>query len=102
MASIIKRKYRVTLPDGSTEVRTCKKWTIQYRDAAGRIKRAKGYSDRGATKQLAATLEKAAARGEQGMIDPYKVHRARPIAEHVADYVADLRAAGRAGKYAEN
>ncbi len=36
------------------------------------------------------------------MIDPFKIHRARPISEHISDYVADMRTAGRAPKYVEN
>lgn len=101
MASIIKRTYSAVV-NGRTVTRTCKHWTIQYRDPAGRIKRVKGYTDKGATKQLAAKLEAQQARGEQGLLDPFRVHRRRPIAEHVTDYVADLRTQGCSEKYVSN
>lgn len=94
MASIIRRTYKVKLPDGRTIERECDHYTIQYRDAAGKIKRVKGYSDKTATKQLAARLEKNLARGIEGLEDPFRVHRVRPIAEHVKEYIADLKAAG--------
>jgi integrase len=68
----------------------------------GKPKLVKGYTDKGATEQLAAKLERQKAKGEQGLIDPYKVHRTRALAAHVADYVADLRALGRDDKYTYN
>lgn len=99
MASIIKRSYIATLPDGTKQTRKCDHWTIQYRDAAGKIQRVKGYSDKGATKQLAAKIELQLARGEQVMIDPFKASKASPIAKHIRDYIADLTSTGRATKY---
>ena len=94
MAWLVKRSYRATLPDGSTERRRCEDWTIQYRDAAGKVRSVPGYSDKGASKQKAAKLELALAKGEQGLVDLYRVHRARPLTEHVADWLADRKAAG--------
>ena|SRR5687767_9187650 len=102
MASIIKRTYKATTPDGKTLVKTCDHYTIQYRDAAGKIRRVKGYKDKSATKQLAAQLERRLARGEQGLVDPSRAHKARALMEHVSDWVADLRASGRAEKYVRN
>jgi integrase len=102
MASIIRRTYKVKRPDGSVEVHRYSFWTIQYRDAAGKIKRVKGYADKAATKQLAAKLERNLARGEQGMVDPYREQMARPIAEHVKEYIADMQAKGRDDGYVYN
>jgi integrase len=102
MASIIRRTYKVTLPDGTVETRECDHWTIQYRDAAGRIKRVKGYADKGATKQLAAKLERNLARGEQGLIDPHREQKARPLSEHLTDWVTDRTSAGRSADYLDN
>lgn len=97
--TIIKRTYKVK---ATGEVRRCDHWTIQYRDAAGKLKRVKGYTDKGATRQLAAKLELSLARGEQGLVDPFKVQRARPLADHVADYLANLRGGGRDPMYVYN
>ena len=65
----------------------------------GRPKLVKGYTDRQASEQLGAKLERAKAKGEEGLIDPYKVHRKRPLAEHIADWTAELRQLGRDDMY---
>lgn len=99
MAFLIKRTYKVTLPDGAVEQRECETWTIRYRDGSGKTRDVKAYRDKAASKQKMAQLELQLARGEQGMVDPYKAHRRRPITDHLADWVADLRSAGRSEKY---
>jgi integrase len=65
----------------------------------GRIKPFKGYSDKAASEQLGAKLERAKSRGEQDMVDPYKEHRGRRLLEHVADWIAELRQLGRDDVY---
>ena len=103
MAWLIRRTYKVSLPDGTTERRKCDHWTIQYRDAAGKVKSVQGYADKSASKQKAAELERALARGEQGLApNPYRGHKARATTEHVKEYLADLRAAGRDDGYVYN
>src|SRR6476646_5942228 len=99
MAAIIRRTYKVTHADGRTVTRKYKHWTIQYRDGAGKIRRVKGYTDKEATRQLAAKLERAQARGEEGLVNPYRVHLARPIAEHVAEYLSGLTGKGKDDQY---
>ncbi len=61
-----------------------------------------GYTDKGATQQLAAKIEAAVARGEQAMVNPFKVHNARPLSDHVAEYVAELATLGRDPMYVYN
>ncbi len=78
------------------------KYVVAYRNEAGKIKRIPGYTDRTATKQLMARYEKAKAHGAEGLTDPYAEHKARPLAEHVADYLAGLRSLGRDEKYIYN
>ena len=76
-------------------------WTVKiYTD--GKPKLVKGYTDKNASEQLGAKLERAKARGEQGLIDPFKAHRGRPLLEHVKDYISELRALGRDDKYVYN
>src|SRR5260370_42397856 len=65
----------------------------------GKRRRAKGYTDKGASEQLAARLEKAKAQGAEGLIDLYKEHRGRATAGHVADWIAELRQLGRDDVY---
>jgi integrase len=99
MASILKRTYKVKLPSGETITKECEHYTIQYQDANGKRRRVKGYKDKTATKQLAAKLERNHARGEQGLIDPFKLHRHRAISEQIRDYLANLESEGRDDKY---
>ena len=70
------------------------KYTIRYIDANGVRQTVPGYRDLGATKALAAKLEKDSARGQEGLIDPFAEHRRRPLSEHVADFQAALEAKG--------
>jgi integrase len=57
----------------------------------GRPKLLKGYTDKLASEQLAARLERSKAQGSEGLEDPYKLHRKRRLAEHVAEWIAELR-----------
>jgi integrase len=68
----------------------------------GKPKLVKGYTDKQASEQLGAKLERQKARGDQGLIDPYKAAKCRPTSEHLKDYIADLKAGGRAVKYVAN
>ncbi len=65
----------------------------------GRIKRVKGYTDRQASEQLGAKLEKAKAQGAEGLEDIYKAHRGRPLVEHVAAWIAELKQLNRNDVY---
>lgn len=102
MASIYKMSYKAKLPDGTLERRECKAYTIEYHNAAGQRVRVKGYRDLKATQQKAAKLEQAVARGEEGLIDRFKEHKATGLAAHIGAYVADLTAKGRAEMYVYN
>jgi hypothetical protein len=59
----------------------------------------KGFTDKGATEAKAADLERKKARGEAGLINPFKVHLARPLVEHISDWTTELRALGRDDEY---
>jgi integrase len=61
----------------------------------GRTRTIKGYTDKAASLQMGAKLERAKAQGAQCLDDPFKVHRARRLSEHVADWIAELRQLGR-------
>src|SRR2546423_525992 len=74
-------------------------YTVQYQ-VNGKPKLVKGYTDKLASEQLGAKLERAKARGEEGMIDLYKPHRNRPLAEHLADWISEIRQIGAGDIYA--
>jgi len=73
-------------------------YTVQV-NLDGRIRRIKGYTDRAASEQMGAKLERAKAQGAEGLDDPYKAHRNRRLSEHVADWIAELRQLGRDDVY---
>jgi len=76
-------------------------WFIGFRDQQGKTHRLRPSTDKLVAKGRLANFEKAQARGED-YSDPFKDHRGRAIAEHVKDYVADLRALGRDNMYIYN
>src|SRR5260370_1009986 len=73
-------------------------WSVQYFHN-GKAKTIKGFTDKTASQQLGAKMERAKARGEVDMVDMYKPHRVRPLAEHVADWIGELRQLGRDDVY---
>jgi len=101
MAYIFRPTYARTDPRTGKKVRRkLKKWHIRYRCPDGRVLRVAGYTDKEATKQLAARLEKKAARQQEGMVDPFEEHRRRPVTEHLADFRRYLEAKGNTTKHA--
>lgn len=94
MAQAIRRKWAKTLPDGTRVVKQSKKWYAEYIDANGEQKRVPGYTDKGATEQLAARLEREASRDAEGLGDPCRKHRKRPLSEHLDDYALVLTGKG--------
>lgn len=76
------------------------KWCICWRTDSGKRRRKVAYSDKAASRQKLAELERNLARGEAGLVDQFAAHRRRPIDDHLADYLAELRTSGRAAKYA--
>ena len=97
MASIFRPTYR----DKKTgRTRKLRRWYVKYKDADGIVRRVKGHTDREATKQLAARLERDAARRQEGMIDPCVESHRKPLAEHLDDYRRCLLAKGDTEKHA--
>jgi len=108
MARIFKATYGATekrngervpvVRNGERVYRESRKWYVEYRDADGVAHRKCGYTDKGATVQLAAQLERAAARQASGLTDRFAVHRKRLLSEHVDDWHASLTAKGKIGR----
>ena len=97
MASIYKRSYWAVV-NGKRVKRKCRNYTIELKDG----RKVRGYTDKATTEQKAAALERAIERGEEGLIDTYAEHKNRAVADHLKDYLGELRAAGRDDKYVEN
>lgn len=94
MGSLYKRKKRV-----NGKLVKSPKYTIKYKDQAGRWVTETAYADRKASLALLADRERAVARGEVDMVDRYAVHSSTPLAEHVEDFCDSVRAGGASEKY---
>lgn len=85
--------------DGRPVYRESSKWAIEYRDAKGKRKVAGGFTDKVATEQKAANIEKHTARHSVGIVDVPFEHTDCPIETHVKDWLADLERSGRSPEY---
>ena len=90
--------YRLT-KSGTGYLRPSKRWYFDVRDAAGTVRRVKGFADLKATEQLAAEEERKASRVRSGYTDPAEEHSRRPLAEHLEDYAAALQAKGGTARH---
>ena len=81
-------------------------WYYRFTDADGKRRMRKGCTDKRATEEMLRAAETEAARVRSGVIDPrdlaYRDHEARPIREHLADYLRGLPAKGDCLKYAHD
>ena len=95
MASIFKKNISTIDPKtGLNVVKKSKKWWIKYRDADGFVRRIPGCTDKAATLQMAAKLEREAELKKAGVNDPYGAHMKRLLLEHLDAYERFLKAKG--------
>src|SRR5688572_407548 len=94
MASVFRPTYVARGGDGNKVTKRSPTWWIEYKDADGVRRRVRGCRDTAQTKRMAGQLEREAMLGRVGVRDPFAEHRHRPIDEHIADWVAHLRARG--------
>ncbi len=100
MASVFKPTYSYTNPETGKKVkRKLSKWYVKYKDADGEWQRVPGFTDKGATQELAAKLEREAELGRRGVFDPFEKHRKTPLATHVDDFKEQLRDKGNSAKH---
>ena len=60
-----------------------------------------GYTDKDATLQLAAELERKAERRQAGLSDPFDDHRAGKLGDHLADFRRHLEAKANSEKHVD-
>ena len=100
MASVYKKKILVRDPKtGEKVMAKSKKWWIKFRNFDGKVKRVPGFTDKAATLQMAAKLERDAAFKKAGIFDPYEEHRKRPLSEHLEAYKQFMAAKGNSDKH---
>ena len=99
MANAFKRTYK----DKKGRKRKVRTYTVDWCDASGVWHRkSTKYTDKQAAEDLGNRLEKESALGLENRRDLYAKSKARPLTEHVREYLADLEAMGRADKYIDN
>src|SRR6516164_5155811 len=71
-------------------------WYYRFTDSDGVKREAKGCPDKRATEEMARGAEAEAAKIRAGLVSPrelaYRRHESRPLAEHLDDFEADMRA----------
>ncbi len=80
--------------DGCRIRQLSRKWYGEYIDADGRPQCVPLAADKTAAQQLLAALTRKAEMGKAGLVDPFEQHRKRPLSEHLADFISELRAKG--------
>jgi len=86
VARLFKQSYTKRDANGRTVKGKTRRWYVEFRNSDGKRKRVPGYTDKAATVQLAARLERLADRESEGMVDRFAEHVRRPLSEHVADW----------------
>ena len=102
MAAIFKHVYTKRDPKTGKRVsRKTRKWYVKYRDAKGVTRKVPGYTDKDATRKLAADLEQRAAREHSGLTDRFEQHRRCSITNHVDAFEIFLLARGNTQKHVQ-
>jgi len=92
MATIYKPTYTRKDPGtGKTVTKKYGKHYIKFKDASGRTRQVPGYKDLGATRQLAAELERKVELEKCGITNPFEGQQQRPLTEHLEDFGQFLR-----------
>ncbi len=77
------------------------KWYVSFRDADGILRRRAAFTDKEASRQLLAQLERDAARETVGRRDPFVQHRKRPLSTHLDEWHQGILDKGRTRKHAD-
>jgi integrase len=102
MAFVFRPTYtRIDPRNGKKIRRKKKKWYVRYRDAAGNLKTQVGFTDKEATRQLGAELERRVAREQAGIVGPSENHAGTPLTEHIDDYRRYLLAKGNSKEHVD-
>ena len=81
------------------------KYVIFYTDENGRRCKKTGATDKVVTERIARDIENKVALRREGVVDPkaevYRDHEVKPLADHIAEWQADLIAKGYTAKHAD-
>lgn len=95
----VARREPVLHKNGTSVQVTASKWYVEYRDSNDTVKRVAGYTDKKATQQFAAELERQSERERVGIVDVPLGQISAPFQQHLTDWVADLQRTGRSTDY---
>ncbi len=101
MASIFKRKRKVRLDSGKAVVRQSRKYYTRLAGADGIKRTIPLYTDKTASEQRAAQLQKEFELADAGVVDRYREHRQKPLVEHLGDFENSLSAKRNTLKHAK-
>ncbi len=87
MATVYRRTY---VRNGKKQ--KLKNWYIDYTDHDGSRRTVKGYTDKSATQQLAAKLQRDARMVQDGLLDPATLFQSVALDTHLTEFEASLRA----------
>jgi integrase len=93
------RKVKKCTPGARKRRKRAKKWYGQYTDAAGTFQRIPLATDKTAAGQMLAALVRKAELRKGNISDPFEDHHHRPLAEHLAEWEASLKADGASAKH---
>ncbi len=100
MASVFKRKYN-KIVNGKKVKKQSLKYYTRLKNADGIKQTIPLFRDKTASEQRAAQLQKEFELEKAGVVDRYKEHRKRPLAEHLNDFCESLLAKGNTVKHAK-
>ena len=100
MASVFKRKYTKVV-NGKKVKKQSRKWYTKLTDADGIKRPIPLYTDKTASMHKALRLKTEFEQAEEGIIDRYREHRKRPLAEHLKDFKESLINKGTTKKQAQ-
>jgi len=121
------RLFKGTYRDREGKKRTARKWTVEFRDHQRRTRRLTAFADKGASREFGAKVERLAdlkANGqppdgglvewleglpphlreklaERDLLDGRSKVAAKPLAEHLKDFRATLKAKGNTERYVQ-
>src|SRR5262245_18762080 len=94
MASLFRRKYATTGPNGERVVKRTSKWYGRYVDENGVKQRVPLSPNKAAAQQMLAELVRKVERRRAGLWSPAEEYARRPMTEHLADYERELLSRG--------
>ena len=100
MASVFKRKRKVKSDNGKTVIKQSRKYYTRLTDANGIKRTISLYTDKTASMHKALQLESEFEQAKEGIIDQFKEHRKKPLAEHLKDFKQYLLDKGDTQDYA--